>query len=191
MPDLTHEKSDDFHQDVLYEEGVASGLSTGQVDRFLSSPDSTWLLKLSILKEDGWPQVVPLWYQWDGATFWVVGRMRSEWVQDLIRDPRCAVCVEERAHPRIRKVLAQCEAEVVEGPVVADGSQWRAVAEEMAERYLGPEGPSQLTASYDWKRYLVALRPRRGKLVTWQGADWAPRYFEPGQRPDLEQSNHA
>ena len=24
------------------------------------------------------------------------------------------------------------------------------------------------------------------KLTTWQGADWSLRYFDPGQRPDLE-----
>ena len=36
------------------------------------------------------------------------------------------------------------------------------------------------------ERYLVRLVPRDGRLVPWQGADWALRYFDPGQRPDLE-----
>ena len=57
------------------------------------------------------------------------------------------------------------------------------VADEMAARYTGPDGPEQLKMSWGWERYLVRLVPRDGRLLTWQGADWALRYFDPGQRP--------
>jgi hypothetical protein len=177
----------EFKQDRYYEEGSdAGGMPWSQVREFLASPDSRWLLKLSTLQEDGWPMIAPLWYQWDGEAFYVVGRKRSKWVADLQRDPRCAICVEETAHPRIRKVLAQCTAEIVEGPVVGEGSQWVPIANEMATRYTGPDGPEQLKASWGWERYLVRLVPRNGRVKTWQGADWALSYFDPGQRPDLE-----
>lgn len=176
----------EFRQDHYYQEGSdAGGMSEAEVEEFLRSPDSRWLLKLAFLKEDGWPMVVPLWYQWDGEAFWVVGRKRSEWVADLQREPRCAICIEETAHPRIRKVIAQCEAEIVEGPAAGEDSRWVEVANEMALRYTGPTGPEQLKGSYGWERYLVKLTPR--ELITWQGADWALRYFDPGQRPDLEE----
>ena len=174
-----------FTQERYYD-GTAGGMPQEHLDEFLRSPQSRWLLKLATLREDGWPMVVPLWYQWDGTSFFVVGRKHNEWVQDIVRDPRCAVCIEELSHPRIRKVLAQCTGMVVEGPVVAAGSQWLPVAEEMATRYIGPEGPEQLGPSHGWERYLVKLTPRDGGMLTWQGADWASRYFEPGQRPDLE-----
>ena len=178
----------DFKQESYYEEGSdAGGMPPGHVDEFLRGPDSRWLLKLAHLKEDGWPAIVPLWYQWDGEAFFVVGRKRSLWVADLERNPQCAICIEEPAHPRIRKVIAQCVAEVVEGPAKGEGSKWVPVADEMATRYTGPSGPEQLKASWDWERYLVKLTPRDGKLTTWQGADWALRYFDPGQRPDLEE----
>ena len=177
----------EFQQDTYYEEGSdAGGMAAGEVEEFLSGPDSTWLLKLSFLKEDGWPMVVPLWYQWDGGSFYVVGRKRSAWVADLARDPRCAICIEETAHPRIRKVLAQCTAEVIEGPAGGADAQWVEVASEMATRYTGPDGPEQLKPSYGWERYLVKLTPKEGRMLTWQGADWALRYFDAGQRPDLE-----
>lgn len=177
----------EFKQERYYEEDSgAGGIPAAQVEEFLAGADSTWLLKLAHFKPDGWPMVVPLWYQWDGEAFLVVGRKYSEWVEDLRRDPRCAVCIEELAHPRIRKVLAQCTAEIVEGPAVGEGSQWVPVAEEMAARYTGPDGPEQLKMSWGWERYLVRLVPRDGRLLTWQGADWALRYFDPGQRPDLE-----
>ena len=165
----------EFQQERAYAPG-AGVMNAAEVDRFLGSPDSQWLLKLAVLKEDGWPAIVPLWYTWTDGAFWVVGRKRNEWVQDLKREPRCAICIEEMEHPRIRKVLAQCTAEVVEGPTVAEGSRWLPVAEEMAARYLGPTGPEQLGPSHTWERYLVKLTPRGG-IRTWQGADWAPRYF--------------
>jgi hypothetical protein len=110
-------------------------------------------------------------------------------VQDLIREPRCGICIEEKEIPPDggnRKVLAQCTADVVEGPVVAEGSRWVEVANKMALRYVGPDGPAALSRSYGWERYLVRLTPRDGKLTTFQGVDWHRRYFDPGQRPDLE-----
>jgi hypothetical protein len=176
----------EFQQSRYYEEGSgAGGLTDEEIHEFLASPDSVWLLKLSYLDDDGWPMSVPLWYHWDGEAFYVVGRKRSKWVAFLARDPRCAVCVEEMAHPRIRKVITQCRAEIVEGPVRGEGSQWVPIANAMALRYSGPTGPEQLEASYGWERYLVKLVPVK-KLTTWQGADWSLRYFDPGQRPDLE-----
>lgn len=176
----------EFKQARYYEEGSdAGGLNDDEIAEFLGSPDSTWLLKLSYLDANGWPMSVPLWYHWDGESFYVVGRKRSKWVDYLKADDRCAICIEELAHPRIRKVLAQCRAEVVEGPAVGEGSQWVPIANAMALRYSGPTGPEQLKASYGWERYLVKLTPLR-KLTTWQGADWSLRYFDPGQRPDLE-----
>ena len=116
-----------------------------------------------MLKEDGWPFVTPMWYQWRDGSFFVVGRKRSEWVQDLIRDPRCFVCIDEEETPPeggLRKVLARCKATVVEGPVVAEGSQWEPVAAEMACRYTGE-------------------RPRRAQALVRLGA--LPRPARPGR----------
>jgi hypothetical protein len=177
-----------FDQERAYAPG-AGPMTEEDVNEFLASQDSRWLIKLSCLKEDGWPYVVPLWYQWDGSDFYVVGRKKSIWVQDIRRDPRCYICIEEKETPPKggnRKVLARCRGEVVEGPSPAQGSKWLPVANEMAIRYLGPDGAEQLAPSHGWERYLVKLTPIDG-LTTWQGVDWAPRYFEPGQRPDLEQ----
>ena len=177
----------DFKQERYYEEGSsAGGMNFDEVAEFLASPTSRWLLKLSCLDNDGWPTSVPLWYQWTGEAFYVIGRKRSKWVELLKKDDRCAICIEELAHPRIRKVLAKCKAEIVEGPARGENSKWVPVANEMATRYSGPSGPEQLIASYGWERYLVKLTPVDQKLTTWQGADWSLKYFDAGQRPDLE-----
>jgi hypothetical protein len=169
-------------QQGWYDAGVSGPLTADDLDAFLRGPASAWLAKLATLQSDGWPSVSPLWYQWDGTDFLVVGRARSAWVHDLMRDSRCALCIEEAEPPPLgasRRVLAQCHAEIVEGPVVAAGSQWVEVAREMALRYTGSAGLEGLAASYDWPRYLVRMRPRNGKLTTWKGAAWHPRYTEP------------
>ena len=124
-----------FHQERAYAPG-AGAMNDAEVDEFLASPDSAWLLKLSVLRSDGWPSIVPLWYTWKDGSFWVVGRKKNDWIQDLKRESRCAICIEEREHPRIRKVLAQCIAEVVEGPRVAEGSKWLPVAEGSSKKDL-------------------------------------------------------
>jgi hypothetical protein len=125
-----------FNQANTYAPG-SSVLSVEELRDFLGSPDSRWLLKIAFLDEHGWPSVIPCWYQWDGQCFFVVGRKKSEWVQYLKKDPRCAICIEERETPpqgAVRKVLAHCIAEVIEGPVAAEGSKWLPIANEMAVR---------------------------------------------------------
>ena len=105
-------------QQRWYDPTYSHGMTPEEVDVFLGSPDSDWLCRLGVLKEDGWPFVTPTWYQWRDGSFWIVGRKRSAWVQDLIRDPRSFVCIDEAAMPPaggLRKVLCRCRATVVEG----------------------------------------------------------------------------
>lgn len=173
-----------------YDASVSGPLVGKELEEFLMGPGSKWLIKVTVLKEDGWPFTVPLWYHWDSEAFWVVTRKRSDWIADVRRDPRTSICIEEREIPPEggnRKVIAQTTAEIVEGPCVAEGSQWLGIGEQMALRYVGPEGPAALSRSYGWERYLVKFTPRDGKLITFQGVDWHRRYFDPGQRPDLEE----
>jgi Pyridoxamine 5'-phosphate oxidase len=176
--------SDNFYGGVMNDD---------ELREFLTGPNARWLIKIATIREDGWPSVVPVWYQWTGGAFYVIGRKRSAWVQDLIREPRCAICVEElEPVPPAganRKVLAVCVAEIVEGPVVAGGSLWAPIAAEMAARYMGDVGVRRIQGSETWERYLVKLVPRDGKITSWQGIDWHPRYFDPGQRPDLAPSS--
>ena len=61
-----------FNQEKPYAPG-SSALSREELHDFLASPDSKWLIKIAFLDENGWPAVVPVWYQWDGTAFFVVG----------------------------------------------------------------------------------------------------------------------
>src|SRR4029077_16343166 len=86
-------------QKKWYDPTYSHGMTPEEVEVFLGSPDSAWLCRLGVLKEDGWPFVTPMWYQWRDGSFYVVGRKRSAWVQDLARDPLCFVCIDEAEMP--------------------------------------------------------------------------------------------
>ncbi len=150
--------------------GKVGPMDSAEVAGFLDEPI---FARLASLDDNGWPYVVPCWQEWRDGRFWVVARRKSAWARYLQADPRCAVTVDETGGQR--KVIAQCEAEVVEEPNV--GGQWVEIARRMSTRYLGEHGPDYLEPTLDSPRWLIALEPVR--VWTWQGNDWAPRYREP------------
>ena len=147
--------------------GKVGRLAGDEVDAFLAEPQ---IARLACVDDDGWPYVVPCWQEWDGESFWVIPRARSAWARYLQREPRCAITIDESGAQR--KVLAQCNAHLVEEPNV--GGRGVAIAERMSVRYLGENGPKYLEPTLDKARWLYRLEPVR--VQTWQGQDWARRY---------------
>lgn len=147
--------------------GKIGGLEEEEMEAFLEEGK---IARLACHDTDGWPYVIPCWHQWNGDGFWVIPRMKSAWAEYLKNDPRCAITIDEDG--TLRKVIAQCEAELVEEPNV-DG-EWVPIAEKMSYRYLGENGPKYLEPTLDEPRWLFFLRPVN--LWTWQGVDWHSRY---------------
>ncbi len=158
--------------------GKMGAMAEGEVEAFLASGT---LARLACLKPDGSPYVIPVWYQWDGSDFWFVGRERSAWCRYLANDPRVSIVIDDAHSPademgqsaEIPKVFVEGNAEIVEEPNV--GGRWVQVAEEMSYRYLGPNGPTYLTATLQQPRWLIRVRPT--KIKTWQGVGWSPKYW--------------
>jgi Pyridoxamine 5'-phosphate oxidase len=147
--------------------GKVGRLESGELAQFLAGPH---IARLACLDAAGWPYVVPCWQEWEEPGFWVIPRERSAWAQYLEQDQRCAITVDESGSQR--KVVAQCEAELIERPNV--GGRWVPIAERMSVRYLGENGPKYLGPTLDKPRWLFYLRPR--SMSTWQGQAWASRY---------------
>ena len=150
-------------------------LTPAEVDAFLAPGR---LCRLGWLREDGWPAVVPVWYEWDGQSFFLVPRARSAWARAIQRDPRVSLCIDEEEAPT-RRVLVRGQGHILEEPNV--GGAWVAIARRMAERYLGAQGPTYLEPTLPRPRWLIRVEPLA--LTTWQGADWHPRYLEPETPP--------
>ena len=160
--------------------GRIGGMSKERIDRFLATD---MLCRLAVIKPDGSPYVIPVWYQWDGEALWFVGRERSEWCRFIKANPKVSVVVDavgelviDGEKFAIPKVFFEGEAEVVEEPNV--GGRWVAVAEEMSIRYFGPNGPSYLDSTRNQPRWLIRMKPTR--MRSWEGVGWSPKYWVEG-----------
>jgi PPOX class probable F420-dependent enzyme len=147
--------------------GRIGRMSQPELEEFLAGGV---ICRLSCLDEDGWPYVVPVWFEYADGGFYVIPRERSAWARYLQRDGRVSLCIDER--DPLRKVQVKGEARIVEQPNV--GGRWVEIANRMSTRYLGEHGPDYLVPTLGEPRWLIFITPL--KLTTWQGVDWPARY---------------
>ena len=148
--------------------GKVGKMDAEDMARFLHEPN---VGRLGCLDPEGWPYVVPTWYQSADGGFWIIPRQKSIWAEYLAKDGRVSLSIDEAAAP-YRKVVVKGIAELVERPNV--GARWVEIANEMSLRYLGENGPKYLVPTLNEPRWLFFLRPE--KVTTWQGVDWAKKY---------------
>ncbi len=134
---------------------VAGPMQGVELRQFL---EGTWVARLSVLDERGYPYIVPLWYEFDGQSFWMVAREHVNYVQHLQHDPRCALSIAQDVSP-LRRVLAQGRMEIVEGP--SHEGRWLELLPRLALRYAGPGGPAMIERTRDIRRWLMRLDPER------------------------------
>ncbi len=157
----------------------AGAMSVENIETFL---EKGMTMRLGCLKPDGSPFVVPVWHHWEKAegcthgkdcscTFWVIPRSRSKWAEYMKNDSRVSACIDDVN--TMEKFHFDGTAEVVEESVV--GGKWVGIAEKMAVRYLGPDGPKYLVPTLNQPRWLFRLVPSR--VRTWQGVGWAKSYW--------------
>ena len=84
--------------------GKVGGMTDEEVDEFLKGPH---LCRLACLDEEGWPYIVPLWYQYRDGGYYVIPRARSVWAKHIQRDPRVHICVD--IWETMQKVMAKGE----------------------------------------------------------------------------------
>ena len=144
-----------------------------------------YTLRLACLKPNGDPFVIPCWHHWESKNecengsscdcingcFWVIPRSRSKWAEYLKNDPRCSWVVDD--DQTMEKIQCDGTAELVEESVIE--GRWVGIAEKMAVRYLGPDGPTYLEPTLNQPRWLFRLHPK--KLRSWQGVGWAKSYW--------------
>lgn len=141
-------------------------LSKKQLDEFLQS--GRLLIKLATLTGDGDPYVVPVWYEYDGTYFYVVGRQKNRWIRHIRRDPRVSACIDTYEPPYTR-VLVQGTAEILD-----DNYRWTGL--QRAIDYLGEEeGRRYFEETKNIPRVLIRITPR--SITSWAGESWHPRYL--------------
>lgn len=138
---------------------AASGPIDGaELDDFLGQ---SLVATLSYLADDGYPTTVPLWYAWDGASFWLASRPGSEWAEHVRLDPRVSLAVSESAPP-LRRVLARGMLVEVADP---GGARWAEIEGRLAARYAGFDAAREPATA--GRGRLLELKPER--LIAWRG----------------------
>ncbi|CAN5476675.1 hypothetical protein BH23CHL4_BH23CHL4_23500 [soil metagenome] len=152
--------------------GKIGSMAVAEVDSFLAG---AVLARLATIDEQGFPYIVPVWFEWDSeeGIFWVIARQKSQWATLLKHYSKVALSIDDDRKP-YRKVTVQGNAELVEEPNV--GGAWVKIAERMSVRYLGENGPDYLVPTLDKPRWLFKIHPTT--FLTWQGVDWHERYKE-------------
>jgi hypothetical protein len=135
------------------------GMTPAERDAFLR--DGAMFLKIATTDEHGWPMISPVWYDWDGETFLVVGKERTSYIHNLRRDQRCGILVENPSLP-YKRVAAQAVAEFL-----PDTFDWKPPTREMIIRYIGVEGLAYGEATFEFPRVPIRIRPVR--MTTWDG----------------------
>jgi PPOX class probable F420-dependent enzyme len=145
-------------------------MSPEEIDEFLAG---SIIARIATVQPDGAPHVAPVWQHWDGEAMWVIPRSRSSWYVNLAQEPRVCVSCADDINPEHARVTVEGVAEVVEGPVALVG-RTKEIADEMAIRYMGQNGPTYAAKTADRLRYLVKITPT--KITSWR-REWHPRYI--------------
>ncbi|MFQ5795313.1 MAG: pyridoxamine 5'-phosphate oxidase family protein [Candidatus Bipolaricaulia bacterium] len=151
-------------------------LSAEELGRFLSLP---WNGRLATVTPSCTPYVTPVWYEYDPSkrAFYVMARARSAYIEHIKKNPQVAFHIADDG-PEHTRVLVEGTAKILEGPTPPSQSErLRALADRMARRYMGEEGPAYVQKTLDQPRYLLEVTPK--KLTSWTGAGvWHPRYYQ-------------
>ena len=121
----------------------------------------TRIAKLATLNADGSPNIVPVWFEWDGETATLFTSRTSPKLKRIAADPRVALSVEQP--------LGVSEAWVtIEGTAAIEEQGGMELARRLAPRYYLPERAR--TALESWEKQasswvVVRITPRRIRAV--------------------------
>jgi PPOX class probable F420-dependent enzyme len=150
-------------------------LTAEELQEFLSQP---WNARLATVTPEGRPYVAPVWYAYDGTQglFYVVGRERSAYVEHVRHNPAVALHIADDIHLEHTRALVEGEAAVRKEAVAPQDDSWLGdLVNDMATRYMGPDGPRYAARTFDRPRVLIAVTPQR--IQSWTGGEWAERYW--------------
>ena len=129
-------------------------MTSEAIDTFLRE---TRIAKLATLNADGSPNIVPVWFDWEGGVARVFTSKTSPKIRRIAADNRVALSVEEGVGAQERWVT-------IEGTAGVEESGGLALARKLIDRHYSPERiaetwPSWEKISDEW--VVIAITPRR------------------------------
>src|ERR1051326_2018682 len=121
--------------------------------------------KLGTLR-DGWPYVNPIWYEWDGERFWIIGKPLAQFVKNIKADARAFLVIDKDDYPYVR-VNVEGRARVVSEDWT---DEWVEMTRRMTLRYIG--NLDYLEARRRFPLSVIALTPVR--VNSWRVTSFPP-----------------
>ena len=153
--------------------GKGRGMKPDEMHAFLT--ETKIFAKVGTIGEDGWPNVNPAWYEYDGESFWLVTKELAGFCQNMRRDPRVTLCI-DNPEPPYRRVMVRGRAEFVDG-------DWVEMARRMVLRYLGPRRHRLLRGDPRPAARAVRIRPER--ITSWDGGGVDRTFTKPAVWHDV------
>lgn len=150
-------------------------LTESELEDFLRQP---WNARFATVTPAGRPYVTPVWYAYDSAKncFYVVVRERAVYVDYIRANPAVALHMADDVHLEHTRVLVEGQAAITAGPIAPEEDSWLLeLVNEMARRYMGPDGPQYAAKTMNRPRVLITITPEEVK--SWTGGEWAERYW--------------
>ncbi len=138
-------------------------LDSDEIDTFLT--EGGRIGKLGTLR-DGWPYVNPIWYEWDGHAFWIIGKPLAQFVKNIKQDERAFLVVDKTDFPYVR-VNVEGRAKVVSEKW---SDEWVEMTRRMTLRYVG--NLNYLEARLKYPLSVISLTPMRTN--SWRVTSFPP-----------------
>ena len=131
-----------------------------KVHDFLNRELPGFLAAVATNGRDGYPLVVPVWYRWDGERIIVWSLESRAWVQNVLRDPKVGVSVQEEGSDSM--------AVIMRGTASVETSDESSIDDEIlriTRRYVPEPGVEDYLSGWMHLRTMVRIEPH--KLYVW------------------------
>ena len=156
-----------------FELGKGRSMRPDELEEFLTQ--TRIFAKVGTTNHDGWPYVNPVWYEYDAGAFYIITKELAGLTQNLRRDPRCAILV-ENPEPPYKRVLVLGQAEFID-------EDWIERGRRMVLRYLGEAGLDYFEATRNLPRVTIRVNPV--KVTSWNGGGVDRTFHQPTQWHDV------
>jgi PPOX class probable F420-dependent enzyme len=139
-------------------------LSKEEIEIFLSTPR---IGRLSTVRDNGKPHVVPVWYYYDGTNILVPTMKGSKKVRNIQKNPNVSLVIDTiEGNPEDISYL-NAKAVIIDGKAEMKDDYNGSFAKKMYERYAGKNSLSNPMVQYsvNQPRYVLFIKPI--KFASW------------------------
>lgn len=158
-------------------------MSSEEIVAFLSAPGH--ILRLGTVTEEGWPEVVPIWYLLLDRKLYFSPRQRSGWRDNLVSNGKASLCIDTYESPA-RRVIVSARPNIEYEP--GRDAEWRDIWWQMALRYQSVQQAIwYVTFTANEPRGLYSVDLDQADIKSWRSPDkslgeteegvWASNYY--------------